>query len=77
MMKRLYNEYGACDFRSDVVRKCSHLYDALDEIWNNLVINEDFCPRDVKSFCSEEIDIFFAEHILRRAMIKRRKERET
>jgi len=74
-MKRLYNEYNAAPCEGNVETIYALMTDAFQKVWDNVVLADDVCPRDTESICHGVLSMLFAENILRRAMAKRRKER--
>jgi hypothetical protein len=50
---------------------------AFQQVWDEVVLADDVCPRDAESLCHQTLNVLFAENILRRAMGKRRLERNT
>jgi hypothetical protein len=77
IIKRLYNEYGACPYWRDPV------LEAFDELVNDcskkiveyVKVNE-LDVRDAISYTNDCLDVFFSEMMVRRAIDMRRKERE-
>ncbi len=71
-MKRLYNEYSAAPFEGNVKKIDIILEDAFKKIWEEVVVNDDVCPRDTELLCQSILSSMFAQNILRRAMDKKR-----
>jgi len=76
-MKRLYNEYSAAPYEGNVKHIEMLMTDAFQRVWDEVVLADDVCPRDTESVCHAALSVMFAQHILRRALNKRRFERES
>ena len=76
-MKRLFNEYSAAPYEGNVKHVDLLMTDAFQRVWNEVVLAEDLCPRDVEMLCHQTLSMLFAENILRRAMARKRAERNT
>jgi hypothetical protein len=76
-VKRLYNEYSAAPYEGDVMHIDMIMAGAFKQVWDEVVIADDVCPRDAESLCHQTLNVLFAEHILRRTMGRRRLERNT
>jgi hypothetical protein len=76
-MKRLYNEYSAAPYEGNAKHIDMLMTDAFRRVWDEVVLADDVCPRDAESLCHQALTGLFAENILRRAMGKRRLERNT
>ena len=71
-MKRLFNEYSAYEGGSTIIEEI--LTESFNQIWD-IVSENDICPRDAQLTCIETISVLFSQEILRKAMAKRRLER--
>lgn len=75
-LKRIYNEYSAAP---DSDPQAKTIYAIMDEavkhIWEQ-VVDKGYCPRDAESIAHANLASYFAEHILRRAMKKRKELRQ-
>jgi hypothetical protein len=76
-MKRLYNEYSAAPYEGNAKHIDLLMTDAFQRVWDEVVLADDVCPRDAESLCHQALAGLFAENILRRAVGKRRLERNT
>ena len=71
-MQRLYNEYSACPHEGNAKHISAIITDAFQKVWDEVVLDDDVCPRDAEALCHSTLTILFAESILRRAIsIKR------
>jgi hypothetical protein len=76
-MKRLYNEYSACPSYEGPAKEIDDIIvKAFRDVWN-VVKKDDLCPIDTSHYCDETLSVLFSQEILRTAMNKRRKERNT
>ncbi len=73
---RLYNEYGSSNFSADSMRFSGHINKtikmAVDEIWENIVVKEDYCPRDVENVAINSLSAEFSERIISKAISMRK-----
>ena len=74
-MKRLYNKYSAAPYEGEAKYIQDIMLDAFRDVWGQVVLTGDICPRDAEAHCHAVISGLFAEHILRKAMKMRREER--
>jgi hypothetical protein len=71
-MKRLFNEDSAAPYEGNVKHVDLLMVDAFQRVWDEVVLADDICPRDVELLCHQTLSTLFAENILRRAMAKKR-----
>lgn len=76
-MKRLFNEYSAAPYEDNVKHIDLLMTDAFQRVWDEVVLADDICPRDVELLCHQTLSTLFAENILRRAVARKRAERNT
>ena len=76
-MKRLFNEYSAAPYEGNVKHVDLLMVDAFQRVWDEVVLADDICPRDVELLCHQTLSTLFAENILRRAVARKRAERNT
>jgi hypothetical protein len=76
-VKRLYNEYSVAPYDGNAKHIDLLMTDAFHRVWDEVVLADDVCPRDAESLCHQTLAGLFAGNILRRAMGKRRVERNT
>jgi len=70
-MKRLYNEYSAAPCEGNAKHVDLLMVDAFQRVWDEVVVADDVCPRDVELLCHQTLSTLFAENVLRRAMAKK------
>ena len=76
-MKRLFNAYSAAPYDGSAKHIDLLMTAAFQRVWDKVVIADDVCPRDTEMLCHQALAGLFAENILRRAMGKRRLQRNT
>lgn len=76
-MKRLFNEYSAAPYEGNAKHIDLLMTNAFQQVWDEVVIADDVCPRDAEALCHQSLAGLFAEHRLRRARARERLERNT
>jgi hypothetical protein len=73
-VKRLYNDYSACNDEG-TAKSIRIIMDNAFELIKAEIEKDDVCPRDAESLCHSIINISFAEYILTKAMKRVKQER--